>query len=77
MVIHQHNGQWQAELRNGRPLLVEFSEVQGFCEQVGRDITQVKQPEELLAEDFVGFLFADQGAPAPKVLESMQRVFLF
>jgi hypothetical protein len=75
MVIHQQNGLWQAKLLEGRPLLAEFNQVQGFCEQVGREVTQIEQPEELLAEDFVSFLFDDQNVPAPKILEGMRRIF--
>jgi len=77
MMIHQRNGQWQAELREGRPVLAEFNEVQGFCEQVGRKTTQVEQPEELLAEDFVSFAFDDRNVPAPKIVTEMQKIFSF
>ncbi|RPI71910.1 MAG: hypothetical protein EHM45_22880 [Desulfobacteraceae bacterium] len=71
------NGQWQAELREGRPVLAEFGKVKGFCEQVKREVTQVEQPEELLAEDFMNFVFGDQNVPAPKIVEGLQRIFSF
>jgi len=57
-----------------QPRLVEFGQVSGFYEQVGRNTQYIIHPEEILADNFAMLVMQDQNVPSPEVLKKLQDV---
>jgi len=75
MAVILQNDEWRPDLSAGQPLLADISQVRGFQERIDRPAKRIEQPEEILAEDFVNFLWNDRTAPAPRVQEGLRRIF--
>jgi hypothetical protein len=57
-----------------QPRLVDFGQVSGFYEQVGRNTEYIIHPEEILADNFAMLVLADQDVPSPEILKKLQDV---
>ncbi len=57
-----------------RPHLVDFGDVRGFYEQVGRNTEYIIHPEEILADNFAMLVLGDQDVPSPEILRKLQDV---
>jgi hypothetical protein len=57
-----------------QPRLVDFGEVRGFYEQVGRNTEYIIHPDEILADNFAMLLMDDQDVPSPEILKRLQDV---
>jgi hypothetical protein len=57
-----------------QPRLVDFDQVSGFYEQVGRNTDYIIHPEEILADNFAGLMMGDQNVPSPEILKKLQDV---
>jgi len=55
-----------------QPRLVDFGQVSGFYEQVGRNTEYVIHPEEILADNFAMLVMGDQNVPSPEILKKLQ-----
>jgi len=56
------------------PRLVDFGQVSGFYEQVGRNTRYIIHPEEILADNFALLVMGDENVPAPEILKKLQDV---
>jgi len=56
------------------PRLVDFDQVSGFYEQVGRNTEYLIHPEEILADNFALLVLGDENAPSPEILQKLQDV---
>jgi hypothetical protein len=59
-----------------QPRLVDFGEVRGFYEQVGRNTEYIIHPEEILADNFAMLVMQDQNVPSPEILKRLQDVLM-
>ncbi len=59
-----------------QPRLVDFSEVRGFYEQIGRNTEYIIHPEEILADNFAMLVMGDPDVPSPEVLKKLQDVLM-
>jgi hypothetical protein len=57
-----------------QPRLVDFGQVRGFYEQVGRNTEYIIHPEEILADNFAVLVMGDPDVPSPEVLKKLQDV---
>ncbi len=57
-----------------QPRLVDFDEVRGFYEQVGRNTEYIIHPEEILADNFAMLVMGDQDVPSREILKRLQDV---
>ncbi len=57
-----------------QPRLVDFGEVRGFYEQVGRNTEYVIHPEEILADNFAMLVLQNQNVPSPEILQKLREV---
>ncbi len=57
-----------------QPRLVDFDQVSGFYEQVGRNTEYTIHPEEILADNFALLVTGDQNIPSPEILKRLQDV---
>ena len=57
-----------------QPRLVDFGQVSGFYEQVGRNTEYIIHPEEILADNFAMLVTGDRNVPAPEILQKLQDV---
>jgi len=57
-----------------QPRLVDFGQVSGFYEQVGRNTEYIIHPEEILADNFAMLVMGDQNVPSPEILRKVQGV---
>ncbi len=57
-----------------QPRLVDFDQVSGFYEQVGRNTQYIIHPEEILADNFAMLVMGDQNIPSPEILKKLQGV---
>jgi hypothetical protein len=57
-----------------QPRLVEYDQVSGFYEQVGRNTDYIIHPEEILADNFAMLVMGDQNVPSPEILKKLQDV---
>jgi hypothetical protein len=57
-----------------QPRLVDFDQVSGFYEQVGRNTEYTIHPEEILADNFTMLVMEDQNVPSPEILQKLRDV---
>jgi hypothetical protein len=57
-----------------QPRLVDFDQVSGFYEQVGRNTQYIIHPEEILADNFAMLVMDDESAPSPEILQKLRDV---
>ena len=57
-----------------QPRLVDFDQVSGFYEQVGRNTEYIIHPEEILADNFAMLVLGNQNVPSPEILKKLQDV---
>jgi hypothetical protein len=57
-----------------QPRLVDFGEVRGFYEQVGRNTEYIIHPEEILADNFALLVMGDPNVPSPEILKKLKDV---
>jgi hypothetical protein len=57
-----------------QPRLVDFDQVSGFYEQVGRNTEYIIHPEELLADNFAMLVMGDQDVPSPEILKRLRDI---
>ena len=71
MLLENADGMRRPALVEGKPVLVEPSEVPGFGEQIGHNTKYIIHPEEVLADNFVFLLDGRIDLPTPRVVEQM------
>ncbi len=77
LVDRAHNSPNVKPLYAGsQPRLVDFGEVRGFYEQVGRNTEYIIHPEEILADNFAMLVMDDQDIPSSEVLKKLQDVLM-
>jgi hypothetical protein len=59
---------------DAQPRLVEFNEVTGFYEQVGKNTRYIIHPEEILADNFADLVMHDREVPSPEILKKLHDV---
>lgn len=74
MVVEQ-DGDKRAPLEeNGKPVLLEATDVPAFFEKIGRNTRYIIHPEEVLAENFVLMVDNKIDIPTPRIPKEMKRV---
>lgn len=74
LAIEKQNGKWHPKLTDGKPLLMDYNEVEGFYEKVGRNTDYIMEPEEILASNFAMLVTGTKRVRSPEVLERMRAV---
>jgi hypothetical protein len=60
--------------RDGKPLILQTTDVNNFYEQVGRNTGYILHAEEISADHFVMLLTGEKGLANPELIESMKNV---
>ena len=66
---------WQPALHQGQPRLLRPAELPNFYDKIGRNTTYIIHPEEILAENFVLLMMANEQVATPQILADF-RAFL-
>ena len=74
MLLEDDGGVRRAALRDGRPVLVEPTDVPGYAEQIGANTKYIIHPEEILADNFVFLVDGRIDLPTPRIIEQMGNV---
>lgn len=62
-------------IKDGKPVIVDFEEVEGFYEKIGRNTGYIIHPEEVLASNFP-MIPSDRKAPSPEILAGIKNVLM-
>lgn len=75
LVLDETQGRFSpASLPNGKPFLLEPSDVPDYLEQIGANTRYIIHPEEILADNFVLLIGGKTPDASPKILEQMRAV---
>ena len=76
LAVTNADAYWEPGLINGRPQLLEPTEVRGFFEQVGNNTSYIIHPDEILADNFVLLISGTTNLPTPRIVADMRKVFM-
>lgn len=74
LVIEYEKDKWNVKMINEKPLLIDASQVKGFFEKVGENTTDIIDPDEILAENFVFLAFNERNVPSVNILDGLENV---
>jgi hypothetical protein len=74
MVVKKVAESWVPMLEDGKPRLLEPSEVDDFHRKIGRNTKYIIHPEEVLADNFVLLMMGREDVRTPRILEEMARL---
>jgi len=74
MAIEERDGNTLPLLDDGEPVLLDFSQVTNFHEQIGQNTGYIIHPEETMAENFVFMIRGKMDLPNPEILVSIRKV---
>lgn len=74
LAIEKADNKWRARLVGGKPQLLEFREVSGFYDKIGRNTQYVIGPEEIMADNFMFLVSNRQNLPSPRIVEALRGV---
>jgi hypothetical protein len=63
-----------AIMKDGKPILWNHDDVEGFFEQIGRNTDYIIHPEETLANNFVYLMMAKQDLKNPEIPKKIEAV---
>ena len=66
--------QFKAVLKDDKPMLAGFDEVEGLYEQVGRNTGYIIHPEEMLADNFAILASGRTDVPSPEIPAKMRAI---
>jgi hypothetical protein len=59
---------------DGKPIIYNFEDVNGFFEQVGRNTDYIIHPEEIMADNFAFALLGVKGLPNPEIIDEIKKI---
>ncbi|PKG37209.1 hypothetical protein [Psychromonas sp. Urea-02u-13] len=62
-------------LDDGSSRILDFSQVSGYFEQVGKNTNYIIHPEEILADNFALMVLGITAIPSPEIIDKMKNVF--
>ena len=74
MVVKKVAESWVPMLEDGKPRLLEPSEIDDFHRKIGRNTKYIIHPEEVLADNFVLLMMGREDVRTPRILEEMARL---
>jgi hypothetical protein len=73
MRLQKTDGGWRAAEKSGQ-LLIDPKEAADFHSQIGRNTGYIIHPDEILADNFVHLIMADEKLKSPEIVEGMKNV---
>ena len=74
LAVEQAGDTWRPLLEEGKPLLVDHTDVPEFLEQVGSNTQYLIHPEEILADNFIALINDQRNVATPRILDQMQKI---
>ena len=74
LIVEQRSGRWQPLLKNGEPAVINVKGEAAFLDKIGQNTNYVIHPDEILADNFVRLIMADQDIPTPRITEELGKV---
>ncbi len=74
LVVEQRGGRWQPVLHKGEAVVLNPNDEQAFFDKIGKNTNYIIHPDEILADNFVRMVMADQEVPTPRIIEQMRGV---
>jgi hypothetical protein len=76
LVVEQKGGKWQPALHRGEAVVINPNDEQAFFDKIGKNTNYIIHPDEILADNFVRMVMADQDVPTPRVTDQMRSVLV-
>ena len=74
LVVEEHDKQWIPRLVDGKPVLLDASQVPDYMKKVGRNTHYIIHPEEVLADNFRLMVNQTKNIPTPRIPTGMKDV---
>jgi hypothetical protein len=73
LAIERVNDRWQAIEQDGKPRLLEPSELDSYASQIGSNTGYIIHPDEILADNFAHLIMQTKNLPNPNIIDRMQQ----
>ncbi len=74
MVVERAGEKWQAQIKDGEPVLLDPRKTPGYFEKIGRNTKYIIHPEEVLADNFVLTVRGAKDVPTPRVVDGVRAI---
>lgn len=74
LVVEQRGGRWEPVIVKGQPVVINPREEQAFLDKIGKNTNYIIHPDEIMADNFVRLVMADQGVQSPEIIEQVRTV---